>query len=303
MASLRSKGIRLLVKLFVSRLLSTKITPQVQRKRFEKASFPLWRSFKFASEAVDIEGIPAELVVAEGASKKRVILYLHGGAYTFGSPRTHTDLSSGLSHFAKMSVLIVDYRLAPEHPYPAALDDSTKAYKWLLKQDYKPENIIIAGDSAGGGLTLATMLKLRDQGETLPAAGVCLSPWVDLCCQADSYTKLDKLDPLLSTNWLQEMAKFYIQDEDPRTPYISPLYGDFKGLPPIMIQVGSDEVLLDDSIKLEKRLREDGVEVELKIYQDMWHVWQLFSAILPEGKEALVEISEFVNAKITATAS
>lgn len=302
MASLRSKCARFTMKLLGPKLLSTKITPQVQRARFEKASFPLWRSFKFTSETIDIDGVSSEMVTAEGANEDRVLLYLHGGAYTFGSPRTHADLSSGLSHFAKMKVLIVDYRLAPENPYPAALDDSSSAYNWLLKQGYKPENIIIGGDSAGGGLTLATLLKLRDQGQPLPAAGLCLSPWVDMCCDADSYSILDKQDPLLSSHWLQEMAKLYIRDEDPQNPYISPIYGDFKGLPPIMIQVGSDEVLLDDSKKLQQRLSEDGVEVGLNVYQDMWHVWQMLAPIVPEGKEALIEISEFVNAKIAAAA-
>ena len=300
MASLRSKGLHFALKHLASKLLSTNLTPQTQRSRLAKIGFSFWRSFKYSCDVVLADGVPSEWVVAEGAKEERVLLYFHGGAYTFGSPRSYNDITAGLSHFCRTKVLAVDYRLAPENPYPAALDDSMNAYKWLLKEGYKPENIVIGGDSAGGGLALALLLNLRDQGEALPAAGVCFSPWVDLSCEADSYTSLEKLDPLLSAHWLHEMAKLYVRDENIRNPYISPLYADFKGLPPIMIQVGSDEVLLDDSINLKKRLREDGVEVSLKAYDGMWHVWQLYAAIIPEGKEALIDAAEFIEATITA---
>lgn len=299
MASIRSKGLRFVIKHLVSKILSTDISPEVQRARIEKAFFPLWRNFKFSCDAVDVNGVPSEWMVAEGAKDDRVLLYLHGGAYTFGSPGTHADLTSRLSHVCRLKVLVINYRLAPENPFPAAVEDSTAAYRWLLAQGYQPANIIIGGDSAGGGLTMATLINLREQGDTLPAAGVCLSPWTDLCCEGDSQTTLDETDPFLSSHWLREMAKLYVQQEDARNPLISPLYGDFKGLPPILIQVGSDEVLLDDSVRLEKRLVEDGVDVSLKIYQDMWHVWQIFAAIIPEAKEALLEISEFVDTKMS----
>ena len=300
MASKRSKVLRFVIKHLVSKLLSTEISPEKQRARLEMALVPLWRNFKFSTDAVDVEGVPSEWMVADGANEERVMLYLHGGAYTMGSPGTHADLTSRMSHFCGMKLLVINYRLAPENPYPAAVEDATSAYRWLIKQGYKPNNIVIGGDSAGGGLTMATLINLRDQGDTLPAAGVCLSPWADLCCEGDSHTTLDDVDPFLSSHWLKEMAKLYVQQEDARNPLISPLFGNFKGLPPILIQVGSDEVLLDDSVRLEKRLLEDGVDVSFKIYQDMWHVWQLFAAIVPEAKEGLLEIAGFVDAKISA---
>ena len=285
---------------FASRIFSGNVTPQVQRERFERINFSLWRALKVSSQTIDVEGVCSELLVAEDSSDERIVLYLHGGAYTFGSASSYKDLTSGIAHFGKIKVLVPNYRLAPECPYPAALDDSLCAYRWLLKQGYKSENIVITGDSAGAGLALATLLKLRDEAAPLPAACVCLSPWVDLCCEGDSYTSHEKLDPLFTSQWLRDMAKLYVQDEATRNPYISPLYADdFKGLPSVMIQVGSDEVFLDDAITLNKRLREDGLEVNFKVYQDMWHVWQSFAAIIPEGKEAIVEIGEFVNAKIT----
>ena len=299
MASLRSKMLRFAIKHIAARNLSAQISPQAQRARLEKASLPFWHSFKFARRKVSASGVPAEWVVAENAEDNKALLYLHGGAYTFGSPKTHGDLVSRISHFCAMEVLIINYRLAPEHPFPAALEDATDAYQWLLKQGYLPENIIIAGDSAGGGLTVATLINLREKGVTLPAAGVCLSPWTDLCCEGDSQRTHEQLDPFLSSQWLRDMAEHYIQSNDPRNPLISPLYGNLKGLPPLLIQVGSDEVLLDDSVRLERQALNDGVDVTLNVYQDMWHVWQIFAAIMPEAKEALIEIADFTSNKMS----
>ena len=298
MDSFRSKIIRFVVKNIASKGLSTNITPQARRARLERLSIPYYYGFKYHRTPLNVAGIPAQWISSENADQEKVMLYFHGGAYTFGSPKTHGDLAIRLSRQCGVKVLIVDYRLAPEHPYPAAVDDATQAYVWLLDQGYNPNNIVIAGDSAGGGLTMATLINLRDKGYELPAAGVCLSPWADLSCSSESMTTLDKKDPFLSAQWLQEMAKLYIGAEDAQNPLISPVFGDLKNLPPIFIQVGSDEVLLDDSTRLEKNISAAGGEVILTVYPNMWHVWQIFSAIMPEARDALMEIGGFVNSKI-----
>ncbi|PCJ15193.1 MAG: alpha/beta hydrolase [Gammaproteobacteria bacterium] len=298
MTSLSSKVFRFAIKHIASRNFSLKVSPQVQRARLEKASLPFWTSFKFTRQTVDVGGIASEWIDAENADENRVLLYLHGGAYTFGSSKTYADLASRLSHSCAMKVLVINYRLAPEYPFPAALDDATYAYRWLLDQGYRAENLVICGDSAGGGLTLSTLINLRELGVALPAAGVCLSPWTDLSCDGDSMRTHEEIDPFLSAEWLREMATLYVQLEDPKNPLISPLHGDLKGLPPLLVQVGSDEVLLDDSLRLEQRALSDEVDLTLRVYQDMWHVWQIFAAIMPEAKEALLEIAEFVNAKL-----
>ena len=195
-------------------------------------------------------------------------------------------------------MLILGYRLAPEHPFPAALEDSVRAYEWLINSEgYNPKKLIIAGDSAGGGLTIATLVKLRDQGVSLPAAAVCLSPWTDLAATGESIkTKLHE-DPFISPDELIFDARLYLGKTDPKNPYASPLYANFKGLPPLCIQVGSAEIILDDSTRLAKRAKEAGVEEQLDIWEDMIHVFQAFAVLAPESIEGINKIGEFINKK------
>jgi acetyl esterase/lipase len=214
-----------------------------------------------------------------------------------GSIKTHRDLAGRISRAAGARVLNVDYRLAPEHPHPAAVEDATAAYRWLLARDQDPRRLAIAGDSAGGGLTIATLVALRDQDHPLPAAAVCLSPWVDLEGVGDSMKTCADIDPMIQLDHLLQMAKLYLGGLPPRTPLAAPLYADLSGLPPLYIQVGTAETLLDDSNRIAERARKVGVDVTLEPWEDMIHVFQAFAPILPEGQQAIDKIGEFLRAR------
>jgi len=245
-------------------------------------------------EPVSAGGVKAEWLTAPGASSDRAILYLHGGGYAIGSINTHRALGGSISRAAKARVLLIDYRLAPEYPHPAAVEDSTAAYRWMLKQGLSPKRIAVAGDSAGGGLTISTLVALRDAGDPLPAAGVCLSPWVDLEGIGDSMTKCAELDPMVKKDGLLQLAALYLGNQSPRTPLAAPLYADLSGLPPLLIQVGTWETLLDDASRIAERARKAGVDVTYQPWQGMIHVWQLFAPMLDEGKQAIEKIGDFV---------
>lgn len=235
-------------------------------------------------------------VKALGSEPSKIILYLHGGGYIFCSIHsTHKDLLWRLSLASRCRVLAVDYRLAPENPYPAAVDDALSIYLWLLEKGYKAENIAIAGDSAGGGLTYGTTLKIRDLGHPLPACTVTMSPWTDLAVTGESVITNLNRDVLIPGDGLTEGAKYYLNGQDPRTPYASPLYADHAGMPPTLIQVSADEVLLDDSRRLAAKYKASGVAVELEIWQGQPHVWQSLAMFIPEGRAAIKKIGEFLH--------
>ncbi|MBS4211209.1 alpha/beta hydrolase [Neobacillus rhizophilus] len=243
-------------------------------------------------EKKTIEGIPAEWVTAPNAEEDRVFLYLHGGAYIMGSCNTHRYLASKLSRSTRARVLVPEYRLAPENPYPAAVEDALKVYRWLVDSGVSPEKIIIGGDSAGGGLTMSTLLALREAGDKLPALTVLLSPWTDLEGTGESMETRRGIDPWLNPDQSRLVPALYIRDLDPRDPHVSPIYADLTGLPPMLVHAGNDEILLDDSIRLVDRALAAGVDVSLKIWDDMWHVFQTFN--IPEGQQDIDEIGEFV---------
>jgi len=245
-------------------------------------------------EPVNTGGVPAEWVTTPGAVAERVICYLHGGGYVLGSINTHRELASRLSRAASARVLILGYRLAPEYLFPAAVDDSTAAYRWLLSIGVDPARLVIAGESAGGGLTVATFVALRDAGESLPAAGICLSPWVDLACLGESIVTKADIDPVANKESMLMLAKTYLGDTDPCTPLASPLYAELTGLPPLLIQVGTAECLFDDAMRLADNARAAGVDVTLEPWDDMIHMWHMFAAILPEGQQAIDRIGEFI---------
>jgi len=245
-------------------------------------------------QPVDAGGVGAEWICAPDFRNDRAMLYLHGGCYGSGSIETHRDLMTRLSLAASMRVLGLNYRLAPEHPFPAAVDDAVVAYRWLLEMGIAPERIAIAGDSAGGGLALATMIVTRDAGLPLPGALVCLSPWVDLALAGPSMETKAGEDLIVNRAMLLGWAKLYLGDHEARTPLASPLYADLHGLPPLLIQVGASEVLLDDATRLAERASIAGVATTLEVWPDMIHVWHTFAAILPEGRQAIARIGEFV---------
>jgi len=246
-------------------------------------------------EPIDVAGIPAEWISAPEAKSENIILYLHGGGYIVGSINSHRELMSRISRASKARVLIIDYRLAPEHPFPAAVEDAYTAYRWLIEnQNVDPNNLIIAGDSAGGGLTLATLINLRDKGIALPAAAVGLSPWTDLGLTGESYKTKARIDPMVAIDGLMFDSRLYLGETDYNNPLASPLYGDLKGLPPLLILVGTAEILLDDSVEFAKKAKEAGVEVTLDIWAEMPHVFPAFAAFAPEGQEAIEKIGEFM---------
>ncbi|HEV2237077.1 MAG TPA: alpha/beta hydrolase [Ktedonobacterales bacterium] len=256
------------------------------------------------AEAVAAGGVPAEWVSVPTSAPDRVLLYLHGGSYTIGSPRSHRALVAQIARAAGVRALALDYRLAPEHRFPAPVEDATAAYRWLLAQGNAPERIVIAGDSAGGGLTLATALALRDAGDPLPAALVCLSPWTDLAATGASLKTRAQLDPALSPNGIAAAGQRYVGPEgDTRAPLASPLYADLRGLPPTLIQVGDHEILLDDSTRLAERARAAGVAVTLEVWPEMWHVFEALAGYLPEADQAIGKIGAFMRARLAEPAT
>ncbi|MFZ6003161.1 MAG: alpha/beta hydrolase [Actinomycetota bacterium] len=243
---------------------------------------------------VDAGGVPAEWI---GDDDGPVVVYLHGGGYCIGSLETHRAMLTHLAAAIPGRVLAVDYRLAPEHPHPAALDDAVAAYRFALSDGVVPDHVVVAGDSAGGGLTLATLVALRDTGVPLPAAGVCLSPWADLTQSGATIATHAEADPMVRAADLDRWAEAYRGTAAAGSPAISPLFGDLAGLPPLHIEVGTAEVLLDDARRVTAAARAAGVEVELHEAEDMIHVWQFFAGIVPEADEAIARIAAFVTAR------
>jgi acetyl esterase/lipase len=244
--------------------------------------------------AVDAGGVGAARISTRASQPGRHVLFLHGGGFIAGSPSLYRQLTWRIASAAQSRVLSVDYRLAPEHPFPAALDDAMAAYRWLLAEGAAPERVAVMGDSAGGGLALSLLLRLRDEGVPLPAAAVALSPWTDLALTGRSFTVNAGVDPLLSADQARRFVHHYLAGTDPRSPYASPLYGEPAGLPPTIIQVGSDEVLRDDAVRMAERMRAAGCRVELEIWPRMPHVWHLFAPVVPEAQRAIERIGVFI---------
>ncbi|WP_033385169.1 alpha/beta hydrolase [Sporichthya polymorpha] len=256
------------------------------------ASFPVPDGTSI--EEVDANGVPALLVTAEGADRGRVVQWTHSGGYVFGSAHGYRFFGAGLSAAAGASVLLVDYRLAPEHAYPAALDDAKAAYRWLLNRGFPPDRIVVAGDSAGGGLAAATLLALKDEGAPLPAAGVFVSPMADFTLSGGSIRTRADVDPIASADMLAGLGGLYAGSEPLDSRYISPALADLEGLPPLLVLVGSDEILHDDSVRIVEGAQAVGVTARLIVGEGQAHIWPLFHQILPEGRRSLDEIGAFV---------
>jgi epsilon-lactone hydrolase len=269
------------------------------RKNMEAAVAAAPRPEGVTVTAVDVNGVPAEWIVADGARSDVVIVYFHGGGYVMGSLNSHRGHCARLSQTARARVLNVDYRLGPEHPYPAAVEDAVAAVRSVRESGVAPGRTAVAGDSAGGGLTLATLLALRDAGDPAPAAGLCISPWTDLALTGGTIRTKAAEDPMVRDADLQLMADAYLAGQDAKQPLASPLYADFAGLPPLLLQVGSAEILLDDAVRVAERARAAGVAVELRVWQDMIHVWHAFAPILPEGQQAVDEMAAFLETRLS----
>ncbi len=270
-------------------------TIEEQRQGYEDmlAMFPV--ADDITVDAFKIEHIAADWVTAPGADADRVVLYFHGGGYVIGSNVGYREFASRISRTTGARVCVIDYRLAPENPFPAAVDDATMAYRWLLNEGVAANQITIAGDSAGGGLTLATLLALKDAGDPLPACGVCFSPWADLEVTGDSAKPGAVDDPLIPDEGLAGMGSAYAPN-DLQNPLASPLHGDYVGMPPLLIQVGTREVLLDDAVRVAKKAEAAGVDVTLSIGEGLVHVYQVFA--VPESQEALDEMAAFMSERV-----
>ncbi|MFQ6039110.1 MAG: alpha/beta hydrolase [Candidatus Aminicenantales bacterium] len=245
---------------------------------------------------VTADGVPGEWVFPEpgvAGTEGGAILYIHGGAFVSGSPATHRHLVWWLAREAERLALVVDYRLAPEHPYPAALEDVMIAYRWMIKQGFSPWRIAVVGDSAGGGLAVSMFLCLKERRWPLPGCAVLLCPWTDLSCSSPSFVENAGQDPMVRRDMALERARVYAGETPLHDPGVSPVYGDLSGLPPLLIQVGSGEALLDDSRRLAERARKAGVEVTLDVWPGMVHVWHYMPRLLPEAREALRQAGRF----------
>jgi monoterpene epsilon-lactone hydrolase len=272
-------------------------TVEQERREWEAASrlVVLPKSARFQS--IDAAGVKAEWMEMPPISRDRVFLLLHGGGYTAGSSLTHRKLAAYLSRAAYARVLTPNYRLAPEHPFPAGVKDAIKVYGWLLDQGVAASNIVVGGDSAGGGLTLSMLLALRDANAEMPRAAVLMSAWTDLTVSSPSVQAHKKIDPSVTREGLRSAAKLYLGDRNPADPMASPLFADPRGLPPMLLQVGGNEILLDDSRILAERARAAGVDATCKIYDGMWHVHQFAAPEVPEAQAAMNDIAAFIRAQ------
>jgi acetyl esterase/lipase len=294
MLSLRARFARWIIRTFLRPFLFSGPLEKLRRRQR-----PQRLSRRVRTERVVAAGVPAIWFVPEGASD-RVLLYLHGGGFVMCSPWTHGPMAAAIARKAGARALLPDYRLAPEHPFPAALDDCVAVYRWLLAKGVKSEAIVIGGDSAGGNLTLATLLSIRDADLPMPAGAICLSPATDLTASGESFRTHAKDEVLLTVPFCQEVGPLYVGQHDPAAPLLSPLFADLSGLPPMLIHVGTRELLLDDSVRLAERAKGAGVEVSLKIWEGLWHAFQLFN-FFPEARQAVAELGAFVRERLEAS--
>ena len=255
-------------------------------------AFKLDKNIKF--QPVKINEIKAERIIPEDLSSNKTILFIHGGGFIAGSISSHRDLASRIAKASKAEVLLINYRLAPEHPHPAGLEDALTSYKWLLNKNLLPRQIAIVGDSAGGGLTLAMLAKIKNLDLPMPSAAVFLSPWVDLENKNKSIKEKEGVDPMLNKRMLDQTAELYSDKQDITNPFISPINNDLTGLCPILIHVGENEVLLDDSLLLKQKARDAGVKTTIEVFDNMFHVFQYFARYLSRARASIEKIGLFI---------
>lgn len=294
MASLRAKLVRMTTGLYFKTIDAQRTNVQSMRRRWHMLARVLPVARGIARSPTTVRGLPAEWLTPRNATDRKLLLYLHGGAYVMGDCGTHRQLASHVARAAGVRVLLPEYRLAPEHPFPAAVDDAVAIYRHLLAEGHAADDIVVAGDSAGGGLTMATLTSLRDEGDALPAAACLLSPWLDLAGTGESMRTRARHDPWFKPEYLPLIASYYCAEAELKNPLVSPVYADLGGLPPLYIQVGEDEILLSDATRVADKVRAAGGEVELEIWPDMWHVFQAFVHQMPESRRAIQKIGAYV---------
>jgi epsilon-lactone hydrolase len=269
-----------------------------RRERLDSigAAYPI--ASDISLEAGNIDGVPIEWSSTPGSDASRVLLFFHGGGYCSGSIASHRSMVVEAGRAAGVHALAVGYRLAPEHPFPAALDDARAAYAFLIDRGIAPQRIALGGDSAGGGLSLALMTSLRDSKQPMPGCAWLVSPWVDLEMTGGSLLTKANVDPLIQKPYLEELAAAYLGGADPANPLVSPLHADLTGLPPLLVQVGSAETLLDDAVRITSRAGAADVAVTLEIWPHMVHAWHLWAAVLADGRRALETAGRFISARL-----
>lgn len=291
-----SKQMKYVIKgLYYSRDLEIKKRVKDHREALERLAVGVKLPENIKCETIKYNEFSALWCKTPESEKDKVILFFHGGAYIAGSANISKYHSVYISRVSNSHLLSINYRLAPEHPYPAALDDAVKAYRWLVEErNFSPKKIVITGVSAGGGLTIATLLKLRDLGIELPIAAVCISPWTDLAFTGETFRSRASLDPFTTPDGLEFEANLYIGNHNAKNPYISPVYADLHGLPPLYIVAGTAEILHDDAVRLAERATNVGVDVKLDIWEDMIHAFPIFANVAPESREAIEKIGGFI---------
>lgn len=297
MSSIRAKIIRSISSAFVQRI-------DVANADFDKIR-GIWpwltklmiTAFRVRIEPDEINGLYAEWLTPKDHMEGKLLLYLHGGGYVIGGCDMHRQMVSHIARAGRIRTLLPEYRLAPEHKFPAAIDDAVAIYRSLLEMGIKAEDIIIAGDSAGGGLTVATMLALRDAGDTLPAAAVLLSPFLDVTGSGESTKTRAAQDPWFRPEYLSYIADYYCEPHQRQFPLVSPVFADIEGLPPMFIQVGDDEILLSDSERLADACIAAGIDVELEVWPEMWHVFQVFTRKMPESWKAIDKMGAYIQSR------
>jgi len=297
MISLRARIVRSISKqLFKNISGDSEVAPL--RDTFEKLGARTRPALGTRIRHATIAGVECDWVVPKDCDESRVLLFLHGGAYVMGSSRTHRTMVSHIARAAGVRALLPNYRLAPEDPFPAGLEDCLAVYRQLLDSETAAEKLVIAGDSAGGGMTMAALLSLRDAGDPMPAGCCLLSPWLDLAADGESTVTRAALDPWFKVADMSKTAAHYCLKGQIRDPLVSPLYGEFGGLPPTLIQVGDHEILLSDSTRASEKMTAAGTEVTLQVWPDMWHVFQFFVGKMPESKRAIRDIGTFLKQQL-----
>ena len=300
MISFRARIIR-----FVSKQLFRRLTPdsnvKAVRRLFEKAQAGKHVAKGVAMRHATIEGVACEWLIPEGCEDAPILYYLHGGAYMMGSPATHRQMLSFIAREAGVRALLPDYALAPENPFPAGLHDCLAVYHGLLAAGANARHILVGGDSAGGGMTMAMLVSLRDAGDDLPAATILLSPWLDLSASGESMKTRKAKDPWFRPDFMQKIARKYAPEGDLDYPLVSPVFADATGLPETLIQVGDHEILLSDSTRLSDNISAAGGKVTLQVWPEMWHVFQFFVKLMPESRRAIDDIAKFIRDTLAAT--
>jgi len=301
--SFRARIVRAITGAYLRRIDAATADVHVARRRWHAVARIMWTAWRVRLEYGEIQGLRVAWLTPKRSAPGKLLLYLHGGAYIMGDCTTHRQLASHIARYAGVRALLPEYRLAPEYKFPAAVDDAVGLYRALLADGYLAEDIVIAGDSAGGGLTMATLLSLRDAGDPLPAAACLLSPWLDLAATGETMISNANRDPWFKAEDLPIVAKYYCKDEQMQHPLVSPVYADLSGLPPLYIQVGGDEILLSDSTRAADKVGAGGGEVDIEIWPGMWHVFQLFVHLMPESRRANRRLGAFVRRMLVADAT